>query len=73
MTDWVQLATQILTLIVVVVGAVKVYLVNRQVNELHVLVNSRLTELLELTAVSSRALGVKDATNHAAQQKEEGN
>jgi len=49
-----------ITALLLAVGTVAV-----QIRTLHTLVNSRLTELLELTATSSRALGVIDAKTAA--------
>jgi hypothetical protein len=66
MGDWIQF----LPLGLAIVAVVKVWLVSRQVHNVHVELNSRLTELLVITAKASRAEGIKDAED-AAKAKDE--
>jgi hypothetical protein len=45
--------------------------VTAKANETHLLVNSRMTELLELTRMASRAEGVKEEKDNNAEQRSE--
>ena len=59
----ITLISSIVTLIVASTALIKVIKQSSELQELHVMVNSRLTQLLEITKTSSFAKGVKSETD----------
>jgi predicted Holliday junction resolvase-like endonuclease len=59
----ITLISSIVTLIIALTALIKVIKQSNKIQELHLMVNSRLTQLLTLTGKSSFAEGVKSETD----------